>query len=105
MICCRCLVVNDLNVNNPAPGRVRSIVKEGLSIDVQGCGYTTRGQDYFRVAELVTTAVKVGKGTNKCGLERCLEEGKPGKPIVRLLSRPDPVFQTRKAGVVGLVLG
>ena len=105
MKCCRCLVINDLNVNKPAPSRVRTIVKEDLSIDVQGRGCTTRGQDYFRVAELVTTAVRAAKRPNHCALERCLEEGKPGKPIVRLLCRPDPVFQTRKAGVVGLVHG
>ena len=98
-------MVNVLKANNPSPGRVRAIVKEELSIDVQGRGCTTGGQDYFRVAELVTTAVRVAKGANKCGLERSLLKGKPGKPIVRLLSRPDPVIQRRKALVGGLVHG
>ena len=98
-------MVNDVDGNDSGCVRVRTVAEEGLSIDVQGRRCAARGQDQLRVAEVVGTDVAVGKGPNHCGLERSLEKGKPGKPIVRLLSRLDPVLQIRKAVVGGLVHG
>ena len=103
---CRCLVVDVVDGNVSLCGRSWVCTAEDdLSIDVQGRRRAARGQDQFFVAEAVGTHVVVVKGPNNCGPERSLEEGKPGKPIVRLLSRLDPILQTCKAGVGGLVHG
>ena len=101
--CCRHLVVNDVGGNLPGSLMVLTVVEVELSVDVQGRGGAARGKDRSLVGECVSEGVGIGEGPNPCGPERGLLVDEPGKPIVRLLSCPDHVFQLRKAGVIGIV--
>ena len=98
-------MANGVDRDRSRAGRIRAAVEEELRVDVQGRGVTTWGQDRLPVIEGVTDGIAVAEGPNQCVTGCGLIVGEPRKPIVRLMSRFDLVFQTRIAGVVGLVNG